>query len=225
MPCFLAGIAAAESFAAALGCPVRTFSHQEGHIMAALYSSGASERLLEAPFVAFHVSGGTTDLLLCRPNGAGFDVETLGGSADLHAGQAIDRVGVMMGLQFPCGRELERLAAENRTDIPTPKTAVKNGICHFSGLENMAWKLWTETGDKSLVSAFTLRFCARTLWRLTEYVDEKHPGIPVVYGGGVMSNRYLQSVLAKRGNTYFAEPSFSADNAAGIALLCRRAEN
>ena len=222
MPCFLAGRAAAEAFAAANQLPVHTFSHQDGHIMAALYSSGASEVLLKAPFAAFHVSGGTTEMVLATPHDNGFSVEPLGGSADLHAGQAIDRIGVMMGLQFPCGRELEQLALQNVKKAPTPKISVNNGEAHFSGLENMAQKLWHETHDAPLVSAFTLAFCGRTLQKMTEWVDQIHPGIPVVYGGGVMSNRYLQSVLSARTDTYFAAPEFSADNAAGIALLCRR---
>lgn len=221
MPCFLAGISAANAFAAATGVPVYEFSHQDGHVMAAAYSSGASALLLQKPFAAFHVSGGTTEMLRVVPNQGAFSVELLGGTADLHAGQAIDRVGVMLGMHFPCGREMECAAAENTKSVPTPKISVKDGICHFSGLENMAKKLWEETGDKPLVSAFVLEFCARTLKALTLHIDRVEPDLPIVYAGGVMSNRYLQSVLARRKNTYFAEPSFSADNAAGISLLCR----
>lgn len=220
MPCFLAGRAAAEAFAAAQGLPVYTCSHQDGHIMAALYSAGAAEQLLRAPFVAFHVSGGTTEAVYAVPRDGGFCVELLGGSADLHAGQAIDRAGVMMGIPFPCGKEMEVLAAQNRKPVPTPRVSVRDGMCHFSGLENLAQRLWQETGDRALVSAFVLEFCARTLKALTDYAETKKPGAPVVYAGGVMSNRYLQSVLAHT-NRYFAEPQFSADNAAGVALLCR----
>ncbi len=223
MPCFLAGRAAAESFAAALDLPVYTFSHQDGHVMAAAYSSGASERLLEAPFGAFHVSGGTTEMVLATPAENGFSVKILGESADLHAGQAIDRVGVMMGLRFPCGRELEKLAAQNAKKVPTPKISVKDGVCHLSGLENLARRLWEETRDAPLVSAYVLSFCGATLTKMTEWLDSLYPRIPIVYGGGVMSNRYLQGVLSKRENTYFAAPEFSADNGAGIALLTRRA--
>lgn len=222
MPCFLAGKAAAESFAAALDVPVYSFSHQEGHLMAALYSAGAGH-LTQAPFAAFHVSGGTTDMLAVTPREGRFRAETIGGTADLNAGQAIDRAGVMMGLRFPCGKELEALAAQNTKKIPAPKISVKDGICHFSGLENLAEKLWRESGDRALVSAFVLEFCARTLQKMTAQLDTRMPGTPVLYAGGVMSNRYLQSVLAGRGNCYFAEPEFSADNAAGIALLCRLA--
>ena len=222
MPCFLAGISAAESFATPLNVPVFRFAHQEGHIMAALASASAWN-LLDRPFVAFHVSGGTTEILSVSPREVGFDVQIIGGTADLHAGQAIDRVGVMMGLHFPCGREMERLAAENSKKVPSPRISVAGTVCHFSGLENLAAKLWSKTHDPSLVSAYVMEFTAKTLERMTGGVDARFPQIPIVYAGGVMSNRAIQSRLAARPNTYFAEPAFSADNAAGIALLCRRA--
>ena len=60
-----------------------------------------------------------------------------------------------------------------------------------------------------------------TLTRMTEHLLEKYPNTPVLYAGGVMSNRYLQSRLRGVCDASFAEPAFSADNAAGIALLCR----
>ena len=221
MPCFLVGKAVCEMISALYGIPAFQFSHQCGHIRAAIYSSGLGTN---GSFVAFHVSGGTTEILLAKPNDlTGYEVEIIGGSEDLHAGQAIDRVGVMMGMHFPCGKELERWAEQNTKKIPKPKISVHDRMCHFSGLENLAKKLWEETGDKALVSAFVLEFCAKTLKGMTDLIDEKYPDLPIVYGGGVMSNQYLQSVLSKRANTYFAAPEFSADNAAGIALLCWRA--
>ena len=222
MPCFLSGVEAAEAFAAALDVPVFRFSHQEGHIMAALYSAGAMHLLQEARFAAFHVSGGTTDVLTVHPAEPGFAVEQVGGSRDLHAGQAIDRAGVLMGMAFPCGKELEQVAAQYDGAVPAPRICVRNGWCHFSGLENQAQKLWATSADRALVSAYVLRFCAETLVQMTAALDAREPGLPVVDAGGVMSNRYLQAVLAQRPNTYFAEPAFSADNAAGVALLCRR---
>ena len=223
MPCFLAGRAAAESYAAAIGVPVMEFSHQDGHVMAALYSSGASEKLLKAPFAAFHVSGGTTEMLLVTPRDVGFSIELIGGTDDLNAGQAIDRVGVMMGLAFPSGREMEQLAAQNEKKIPKPRICVRDGVCNLSGLQNLAEKLWTESADRALVSAYVLSFVGETLAGMTAHLDLKHPDIPIVYAGGVMSNRLIQARLAKRESTYFAEPPFSADTAAGVALLCQRA--
>lgn len=222
MPCFLSGRAAAESFAAALDIPVIETAHQDGHIMAAAYSSGAMERLLQEPFCAFHVSGGTTEVLHVTPREDGFTVSLIGGTQDLNAGQAIDRVGVMMGLRFPCGREMESLAKEWQGKLPAPRICVRDGYCNLSGLQNLAEKLWKETNDRAQVSAYVFSFLGKTLVKMTEAIDEKYGNIPVVYAGGVMSNQGLQKVLSQRPNTYFAAPQFSADNAAGVALICRK---
>lgn len=222
MPCFLSGIASAESFAAAADIPLFRSSHQEGHIMAAVYSAGAMHLLNTERFAAFHVSGGTTEVLLATPHASGFDIELLAATADINAGQAIDRIGVMLGLAFPCGKELEKLAQKNTQKVPKSRISVKDGYCNLSGLENMATKLWQESGDATLVAAFTLQFIGDTLVAMTNELDARVPSLPIVYAGGVMSNRYLQSRLSERENTYFAEPQFSADNAAGIALLCRK---
>ncbi len=220
MPCFLSGLAAAEAFSAPLDLPVHQFSHQDGHVMAAVYSSGAPSN---APFAAFHVSGGTTEVLLVTPGEGGFSVELIGETADLNAGQAIDRVGVMMGLSFPCGRELEQLAATYRGKLPKPRISVRGMTCNLSGLQNLAERLWRESGDAAMVSAYVLSFIGETLAAMTKGLDERYPGLPIVYAGGVMSNRALQKRLGARKDTYFAEPQFSADNAAGVALLTRRA--
>ena len=222
MPCFLSGIAAAESFAAAANIPLLRFSHQEGHIMAATYSAGAMHLLNTERFAAFHVSGGTTEVLLATPHASGFDIELFAATADINAGQAIDRIGVMLGLNFPCGKELEKLAEKNEKKIPKARISVKDGYCNLSGLENMATKLWQESGDAALVAAFTQQFIADTLMAMTNELDARIPNLSIVYAGGVMSNRYLQARLGERANTYFAEPQFSADNAAGIALLGRK---
>lgn len=218
MPCFLAGIAAAHSFASVTGLPVFDFSHQDGHIMAAYYSSGAS---IEGDFAAFHISGGTTEVLFVRQTDTGFSPELIGGTNDLNAGQAIDRVGVMMGMRFPAGPELDRSALGFCGRVPKPAISVNGLYCNLSGLENIAAKLWRDTADKALVSAVTLNFVARTISALTENLRAANPGLPVIYAGGVMSSVYIKEKL-KGENIFFAEPGFSADNAAGISLLCRR---
>ena len=228
MPCFLTGIAAAEAFAAGCGAEVYRFSHQSGHIMAALYSSGAlgEGKLLTDDFLAFHVSGGTTEAVVAHPREGGFDVEINGFGADLHAGQVIDRVGVMMGLDFPCGKALEELAVQNIVPLPQIKTSVKDGICHLSGLENQAAALWKQTGDASLVAAYTLTTIGKTLQKMTDQLQAKRTEqgekpLPVVYAGGVMSNKFIRPILTKGAGwrVYFSEPAYSADNAAGTAIL------
>ncbi len=221
MPCFLAGVAAAETACAVSGARGYAFSHQDGHIMAALYSSGRTELLdNDAPFAAFHVSGGTTELLLVRPNNGSFHVELIGGSADMNAGQAIDRTGVLMGLSFPCGREMEALSKGQ--PYHKSRVSVKGLECNLSGLENLAAKLYRETGDKSCVSAFCFDYIADTLYKLTENLREQYTNIPVIFAGGVMSNKRIAGRLSGLCNVFFSEPDFSADNAAGIALLTRK---
>lgn len=225
MPCFLAGKSSAYIAASALNVPVYEFSHQAGHIMAALYSSGAKEELLKKEFIAFHISGGTTEALLAKFNGKSFDVEIVGETADISAGQAIDRVGVMMGLEFPCGREMENLAKQYCGKIPSIKISARDGKCNFSGLENMAKKLYEQTENKELVAAYVLAFVEKTLLKITEDLRLLYPDIPIIYAGGVMSNKLLQTSLSKFEKTYFASPEFSADNAAGIALLTHKIYN
>ncbi|MBQ8397343.1 MAG: peptidase M22 [Clostridia bacterium] len=223
MPCFLAGQAVASALCAACGVEMIPVSHQNGHIMAALYSAGA-EHLIGSPFAAFHVSGGTTEVLYVEPKGNSFAVTLVGETADLNAGQLIDRVGVTLGLRFPCGPALERLAAEaDRKAVPRPRVSVSECRCNLSGGENMAAQLLKKTGDRALTAAFVMEFIARTLEAMRDDVRAKYPNIPIVFAGGVMSNRMLQSRLAKPGPAYFAEPAFSADNAAGVALLGWRA--
>ncbi len=234
MPCFLCGLAAVEALALGSGAPVYRFSHQSGHIMAALYSSGALAEgtLLRDPFLAFHVSGGTTEAVVATPRhtaeGAviGFDVDLVGRGADLHAGQVIDRVGVMLGLDFPCGRALEELAVTNTRKLPPVKLCVRNGECHLSGLENQAAALWRETTDAPLVAAYTLTAVGKTLRRMTEQIEARRTEtgsgpLPVVYAGGVMSNKFIRPLLTDKAPwpICFAEPAFSADNAAGVAIL------
>jgi len=225
MPCFLVGKSVASMISATSEVPLYCFSHQSGHIMAALHSSGVNDMIMRAGFIAFHVSGGTTEALLVKPKANGFDVQLIAETADISAGQAIDRVGVMMGMKFPCGKEIEHQACEFTGVIPKYKISVKNGKCNFSGLENISQKLYKETGDKSYVSACVLDFVANTLCKITEDIRNEYGDLPILYAGGVMSNKLLQARLSAYGDTYFATPEFSTDNAAGIALLARKAHN
>ena len=227
MPCFLVGYTSSLAYAQNAGVPTYTFSHQDGHVMAAVYSASLGEEgldideLMKAPFAAFHVSGGTTEMLLVKPEGCGFSIDKLGGTTDLNAGQAIDRMGVRMGIKFPCGPEMERLAENNIAKIPRRKICVKGFDCCLSGLENLSTEIFEKTKSRELTSAYVFEYVAETLGKMTSNLRETYPDIPVIYAGGVMSNKIIKQRLAKLKNTYFAEPQYSADNAAGIALLCR----
>ncbi|MBE6577652.1 MAG: peptidase M22 [Ruminococcaceae bacterium] len=222
MPCFLSGKSAAYSFAAVAGVPVYELSHQNGHVMAALYSADKLGLLESDGFIAFHVSGGTTEALLVRPSGSGFSVELVGQTDDINAGQAIDRIGVFLGLRFPCGAQLEALAAEYNGKIHSHGVCVRDGVCSLSGVENIAKKLYQNGADKQAVAAFVFDFIGRTLEKMCADVLEKYGERPVIFAGGVMSNKLMRDRLSARFDAYFSEPQFSADNAAGIALLARR---
>ncbi len=221
MPCFLAGKSAAYAFAAATGIPVYEHSHQDGHIMAALYSAGKLDLLAEERFLALHVSGGTTEALLVTPSECGFSVRLVGKTADINGGQAIDRVGVAMGLSFPCGAELEALAAAYEGKIYSHPVCVRDGICSLSGVENIAEKIYEQSKDKRAAAAFVFDFLRRTLAAMCRDIMKREGSCPVLFAGGVMSNSLMREALRAELDAYFGEPRFSSDNAAGIALLCR----
>ena len=134
MPCFTVGLSAARVLSDVLKVPLYTFSHQQGHIAAALYSAEKLE-LLEQPFLAFHVSGGTTEALLVKPDREEIcKTQVVAGTLDLNAGQAIDRTGVMLGLSFPCGKDLEQLALGCDEEIkvrPVLKVRIPQQLFHF----------------------------------------------------------------------------------------------
>ncbi len=220
MPCFLSGLSVAEGISAALGVPLYKFSHQCGHIMAALYSSDSLE-LIKKSFLAFHISGGTTEMLRVRPAEYGFNAELVGGTADLNAGQLIDRIGVYLGLNFPAGPALEELAKACKDKIPGKKPVIKDMRINLSGLENMAKDLYSKTGNKSLTSAFTLEYIYRGISLLADAYIEKYGVCDIVFAGGVMSNSIIKEKLMAKYKSHFAKPQLSSDNAVGIAVLAK----
>lgn len=216
MPCFEAGAGAARTVASLNSIPVYPFSHQAGHIAAAIYSAGA-EAIKDGPFLAFHVSGGTTELLYIKDE----KITLAGQTLDLNAGQAIDRAGVMLGLSFPCGAALEALAENIIPD--KPKICVRGLDCNLSGLENKVSEMIKKGCIPGEVAAYTIEFIKLTLDAMTENALLRFGKLPVLYAGGVMSNRIIRDYIKSRYDAHFAEPAFSCDNAAGTALLCREA--
>lgn len=220
MPCFLSGVGAARQTAAVLSVPVHFFAHQQGHVAAALFGAERLD-LLERPFLAFHVSGGTTDALLVQPHPETvITCREVGGSRDLKAGQLIDRVGVAMGLDFPAGAALEQLALRaERTYDPKPSMEPCGADCHLSGAENQCCDRLRRGEPPEEVARYCLDCVRVALVAMTERLLREYGELPVVYAGGVMSNGILKEHLQARFSGCFAPPSFSADNAAGIALL------
>ena len=218
MPYFTVGHGTAKILSNILKVPLYEFSHQNGHIAAALYSSGKTE-LIGEKFLAFHVSGGTTEGIIVQPDDENiFRVELVSKTLDLNAGQLIDRIGVMLGLGFPCGRELEKLAVESTAQIRARAT-LKDTDCCLSGIENICRNAYDKGMSKEDISLMCLKYVEAAVSGMCERVMEKYGEMPVVFAGGVMSDKIIKDSLSEKFTAYFAEPEFSADNAGGTAFL------
>lgn len=218
MPCFLCGEGFARSYSVLQNIPFYTASHQTGHILAALYSADRLN-LVNERFIAFHVSGGTTDCLLCEPDKENIlNISEISTSLDLNAGQAVDRVGLMLGLGFPCGKELEKLAVNADRHFKV-KPVLKNGCCCLSGLENKCRNMLDNGESRENIAAYCLDFIAAAVISMTDYAVNKYGSIPLVFAGGVMSDRLIKDkIILQYNSASFAEPEFSCDNASGIAV-------
>lgn len=223
MPCFLSGLSLAHTIGDILKKDVIEFSHQAGHVMAALYGTGFY-RENKKSFFAFHISGGTTDALECSLDEKSLSVKTVATSLDIFAGQAVDRVGNMLSLQFPSGEELSNIA-EDSDCSDYMKPVLKENDCCLSGLENKCKKLFEDTGDRARTARYCLLSVAETVLAMERKLvaDEDRD---VVYAGGVMSSKIIREyILNKRSNAFFCEPAYlSADNAVGTAILAYRAK-
>jgi N6-L-threonylcarbamoyladenine synthase len=223
MPVFTAGVSVAKSLAAALGVCYFETSHQEGHIAAGCFSIGWRP---DDSFLAFHISGGTTELLIAKPNTAGYGLALLGGTKDLHAGQFVDRVGVALGLGFPSGPELENLAMSRNgaTEDLIIKANVTGMDCSLSGAESSAQRLIASGAEAAMV-AFGVQRCLAGVFVDMAAEAVRRTGIRKLLAiGGVASNKYIRKRMAddlgSNGiEVMFAANPFSSDNAVGVACI------
>lgn len=221
MPCFLVGEGQGRTLAAVLGVPFYPCSHQQGHVAAAAWSAGR-EDLLDRPHLAWHLSGGTTELLKVEPEGHTVRAEAIGGTSDIAAGQLVDRTGVLLGLPFPAGKALDALYPE--ADGASFFRVKLNGLTFsLSGMENQVKGL-LERGEKPAnIARFAIDTVMDVLLRATQEAQRRWPGLPVLCSGGVASNRQIRAAMEKTCGAVFAQPQYAADNALGVAILARRA--
>ncbi len=218
MPCFMVGETVAISVAGSLGVPLYRFSHQRGHIAAALFSADRLD-LINNEFAAFHFSGGTSDALLIRPDEEKIiSCELVARSSDLKAGQAIDRVGVMLGLPFPSGKYIDELAQKSSMEYKIrPSFSGMNPS--FSGVENICKKMFDNCESEADIAKYVISYTNTVVDKMSADILEKYGDLPIVYAGGVMCNSIIRQRLSKKYNCFFAKPEFSSDNAAGVAVL------
>ncbi|MDD2510252.1 MAG: peptidase M22 [Syntrophomonas sp.] len=228
MPVFSAGFSQAEALSHFTGIPLCPFSHQEGHIMAGI--KGNEELLERAEFLAVHFSGGTSELLHVQQQEGGFlDIQSGLSGLDLHAGQLVDRIGVAMGLAFPSGPQLEKIARQSiGENLPIMPSSVGDKGFSFSGAETRAQQLIKQGIPYPDIALASLRCIANTLEK-SILLEAGRKGIKdVLLVGGVMANTIIKDRLLARLEhpavglkLFFASPGLSSDNAVGVALAAQ----
>ena len=219
MPCFMVGYSHAKLLADMHKIPLFEVSHQQGHVAASLWSAGRMD-LMDVPHLAWHLSGGTTELLLVEPDSKNVKCTKIGGTTDISAGQLIDRTGQLLQLPFPAGKHLDTLssAAQNREVFP-----VKCNDFSFSlsGIQNKVTEFHAKHQNAVETAAYALRCVCCAVQKATHNAQKAYPGLSVVFSGGVASNSMLRSVMLPEG-AVFCEPCYSTDNAMGVAVLTHR---
>jgi N6-L-threonylcarbamoyladenine synthase len=221
MPCFLPGETVGRCLAHALAVPFFPFAHQEGHVAAAAWSAGRLD-LLDRPHLAWHLSGGTTELLYVEPKGSGVEAARVGGTSDISAGQLIDRTGKLLGLAFPAGKALDALTQGVPQGVPQGgyfRVKLSDLTFSLSGVENQI-KAQVERGEPpERVACYALDTIGYAVLETTRAAWARWPGLPVLCSGGVASSRRLRQWMDA---ACFAQPEYSTDNAMGVAILTHR---
>lgn len=216
MPVFEAGVCVASSVASALGVPLYTTTHQENHIMA------ASNGRFTEPFIALHLSGGTTELTLATPNSTGFDIELLSATQDISFGKLIDRMGVDMGLDFPAGKHLEAIA-NGKAERFVPPIKLYNANVSLSGAEKQFIDALANYPKEGIAYGL-FEYSGKLLEKWVSHWVEKTGIKTVLFAGGVASNKIIKNILQssqklKGTELCFAEPELCKDNAVGTAKI------
>lgn len=192
----LVGMAAAKAFAWAHGLPLIPVNHMAGHLMAANQTQE-----LQYPLMALLVSGGHTELVYVREAG---DYQIVGETRDDAVGEAYDKVGRVMGLTYPAGREIDELAHKGQDIYDFPRAMMKedNLEFSFSGLKSAFINLHHNAQQKS-EELITEDLCASfqaavldILLAKTKKALEKYPVKQLIVAGGVAANQGLRERLA-----------------------------
>jgi len=222
MPVFTAGHHFAKTISLSLNTELYTFSHQEGHIEAANWSAVFSDDR----FLAVHLSGGTSEILVVKTNRNRFKAEIVGGAEDISAGKLIDRVGVYMGTDFPAGKILDDSITFDKKRKRGYPTSVKGGKINFSGLENYATKKFDEGSSLNEVAEGLFESVSKSILKAVTYVAHEQNLKTVLFAGGVSSSQYLKAYIKAHNKSQlkfiFSDAKYAVDNAVGIAQMTRK---
>ena len=226
----LVGRVAAEAAAELSGAPLIGVNHLEGHLLACEFENGRASRRLEFPLLALIVSGGHTELWHARGYG---DYRVLGRTRDDAAGEAFDKVAKLLGLPYPGGPEVERLAARARGPVPEFPRPYMAGTCEFSfsGLKTAVSYYLERRGKAPLGAAEKAGICRAFQDAVVETLVKKAADAArtlglrrIAVGGGVSANGALRAAFAKLDGfeARFSERAYCSDNAAMVALCALR---
>ena len=172
MPCFTVGYSHAKLLSEALGVPLITCSHQQGHVASSLWSAGRMD-LLDTPHLAWHLSDGTTELLLVQPDGRNVSCTCIGGTSDISAGQLIDRTGQLLGLQFPAGKHLDALWPQ-AMNADVFRVKCPESTFSLSGVQNKVAAYYDACQDKAETAAYALRCVCHAVYTATVNAMRKY---------------------------------------------------
>lgn len=221
MPVFTAGEDFAKTLSAAFDVPLIPLTHQEGHLRAAAWASGFDESV---PFLAVHLSGGTSEILQVSLHNNRYTIDILGGTKDISAGMLLDRTGVLMGFPFPAGKYMDQAAGACQCADPVYPISVKDGWFNLSGLENVARRHFEAGNAPEEIAVGLLSAVSRSVGKSIAKAMEFTGIQRVLFSGGVSSSQYMRNYLNKhpqykRMNAVFCPGKYSVDNAVGIALM------
>lgn len=221
MPVFTVGSNFAKLFSSLNNCHYYETTHQENHIEASLLTNNIKNK---DRFLSVHMSGGTTEVLLVKKERLEREISIVGGTKDISFGQLLDRIGVKMGYNFPCGKYIDEnaLKCQDKIDFGL-KTSVKDGYMNLSGIENQINKI-IDDYSKEYICKLLLDTVCRNILKSVLYISRENNINEVIFAGGVSASKYIsrkiKSELSKNNITaYFTEPEYSTDNAVGCALI------
>jgi len=221
MPVFSVGYNFAKLLSSINNCPFYETTHQENHIEASLFNNNLENK---DKFLAVHMSGGTTEILLVEKEDTNYKIEIVGGSLDVSFGQLVDRLGVRLNYNFPCGKYIDENALKCNKKIKNGlKTSVREGYMNLSGIENQINKIIHDYNEEYL-SKILLDTLVRSMYKALIYICEKYELKEVLFGGGVSASRYIKKELSeklKRENikAYFTDEEYATDNSVGCAII------